>query len=792
MSVFLSGNAQTSESFSNIGLGSGYSSGSFTGDAGIIWFYENAKGGQYLTSNETQAICLNKAADATLYNNEIEGGCSKLTFGYEQEYSSDVLAHVYINDSLIATITSSSQQDSTLYFLIDSLTFEGNINLRIQQASAESGHLTIDDISIYPYTSPNTVGQLLNTSVYSDTIILVFSKNIDQNRLSERKFQLSGDNLIVSYECIQNKIAIIIQKEECGTDTLSITNLFDEFGLLFPDTIVTIRYTNTPNWGDIVFTEIMYDPAPVIDLPEVEYVEIFNRSECAFSLSDIIFENRDDHIELPDSVIPPNTYMVLADNDFYSEIASWFNVVSVSSLPALINDRANLQLRNKQNELIAFFEYSPSMHISKFKEEGGWSLEIIDYNNLCDYENNWTSCENLRGGTPGAENSVSDVNSDIISPEISFVECVSDTILIVHFSEFMEHSGSLGQGSFSIEGSEIKVAQIKIPEVISDYVILYLNQKINSKYKYNLQCKFQFADCSGNTSSSSNVAFAMGELPEYTDVIINEILFDPISEGADFVEIYNRSIRNVSFSNLYIASKNKNGEIDEFYRLTEENRILFPGEFYVISEDCSNIQENYHTQDTFNCIEPAEMPGLAKTEGNVQVILRTGDVVDELYYTDDMHFELLNSKEGVSLEKISYDVSSSEESNWQSASEMVGFATPGYINSQYVTKRENSEMFSLNTDLFSPNADGFNDNLLFRYQFANPGNMTSIKVYSDGGKEIRTLCDNAYLGTEGEIIWDGTDENGNLVDGGIYILYVNSFDQTGKTYDHKLVCAVDY
>jgi len=42
-----------------------------------------------------------------------------------------------------------------------------------------------------------------------------------------------------------------------------------------------------------------------------------------------------------------------------------------------------------------------------------------------------------------------------------------------------------------------------------------------------------------------------------------------------------------------------------------------------------------------------------------------------------MHYSLLKGNEGISLEKIRPDLPSDESMNWHSASESVGWGTPG-------------------------------------------------------------------------------------------------------------------
>lgn len=55
-------------------------------------------------------------------------------------------------------------------------------------------------------------------------------------------------------------------------------------------------------------------------------------------------------------------------------------------------------------------------HDNAIKEDGGWSLEMIDPSNPCQGDANWTASEDVSGGTPGEINSVFGENADDVPP----------------------------------------------------------------------------------------------------------------------------------------------------------------------------------------------------------------------------------------------------------------------------------------------------------------------------------------------------------------------------------------
>ncbi|MDZ7848102.1 MAG: lamin tail domain-containing protein [Owenweeksia sp.] len=72
------------------------------------------------------------------------------------------------------------------------------------------------------------------------------------------------------------------------------------------------------------------------------------------------------------------------------------------------------------------------------------------------------------------------------------------------------------------------------------------------------------ADCNGNVGALDTLLFALPSLPQAGELIINELLFNPPSGGADFVEIYNHSDKYFDLSNLRLGNWDKFLQVGEF------------------------------------------------------------------------------------------------------------------------------------------------------------------------------------------------------------------------------------
>ena len=106
---------------------------------------------------------------------------------------------------------------------------------------------------------------------------------------------------------------------------------------------------------------------------------------------------------------------------------------------------------------------------------------------------------------------------------------------------------------------------------------------------------------------------------------------------------------------------------------------------------------------------------------------------------------LINDPEGISLEKIISDESSSDFTNWTSAAESVGWGTPGVDNSQRFNQLISANQFEVQTAVFSPDNDGFEDVAVFSYQLTDSDMVGNASIYDKTGRLIKTVLTNKLL-----------------------------------------------
>ncbi|MDD3860601.1 MAG: lamin tail domain-containing protein [Bacteroidales bacterium] len=646
--------------------------------------------------------------------------------------------------------------------------------------------------SVFAINNDTQAPEVLSVNVTAgNEITLVFSEPVDTlTSLVLTNYNVSPDfgNPFYAIADPSNESSVILQFPSSFSENLNysitVSNISDWCGNIMTEQTAGFILYNPADY-DIIITEIMADPEPVVLLPEAEYIELYNSTAYDLDLTNWTISAGSTTRTLAYCVIPASGYLVLCHQDNLALFDDLLNVAGVESFPALTNGGAVLTLRDKNNNIVHTVTYSDTWYQDNFKKNGGYSLEMIDLNNVCEGAENWRASEHISGGTPGVVNSINGSNPDLTLPYPIAAEAIMPDTLVVYFSEILKSEFANDVLNFEVEefGNPVWISAAE-----PDFSIITM--KFDGEFEigklYYLNIKDSIRDCAGNkVLANSSFRFAIADSVVAGDIVINEILFNPLSGGEDFVELYNNSDKILDLKHLWFCNKDELGEIKDSYLISTISRLMEPGEYCVISEDTEFLIDNYYVPYPENLFECDNLPSMADDEGNILLSDRFLNEIDIVYYTDEQHYKLLASDDGVSLERINFNRSSADESNWHSASQTAGFATPGYKNSQFSSEIVTETTISLSPEAFSPDNDGYNDRLTISYKLDEPGYTATMAIYSSDGRFITYLLNNQMLAMEGNVFWDGFDKGNNICPAGIYILYVEMFNLTGKKIAEK-------
>ena len=297
-------------------------------------------------------------------------------------------------------------------------------------------------------------------------------------------------------------------------------------------------------------------------------------------------------------------------------------------------------------------------------------------------------------------------------------------------------------------------------------------------------------DLSGKLMNPDNLSFSYSFPPEIGSVLINEILFNPFSGGVDFVELVNVSEQIVPVHRMKLATRNDTLALKQIYLVSTEKKYLNPGQYLVCTKDPTILASQYITTNPESFCAMKTFPTYSDDAGTVVLLNDSQEVIDEFSYSAKMHSPFLADEEGVSLERISLEKPTNDPTNWSSAVASVGYATPGLPNSQTNNVTEIQDEITCEPKAFSPNGDGFNDELTIRYRFSKPGYIANVRLFDVAGRQVKFLVKNQSQAQEGSWPWDGKNEEGQKLEIGVYVVLVEVFDEAGQVKRFKKACTI--
>lgn len=573
---------------------------------------------------------------------------------------------------------------------------------------------------------------------------------------------------------------------EHTTCQLLLNNIPDRAQNILTDTTLSFQYIppRQPGFNELLITEIMADPTPNAELPEYEYLELYNPLQEKLEVKALELRIRDEIKILDDFEIEAEEYIILCPNPAVKYFREYGQAIGVSSWKSLLNNGDTILLYNRYGEQVFSVAYQKDWHDDAEKSEGGCALEMIDTENPCGENANWTASTSSTGGTPGQLNAAAGTHPDLTGPEVLDVFPVEENKILVYWNEKIL-SESFKRDKISLTPA-VTVSASEILEPLRQFARIALEDNLQKRQVYTLSID-GIKDCLGNPAKNQTAPFVLPEKSDSLDVVFNEILFNPVPAGVDFVELINLSGKYIDLQNWKLL-REAGGIIEETEIISSHHLVVDPGEIIVLAEDQEILVGQYpHSSETF--IYETSIPPMNDDEGTLILADEDDAVIDKLFYHEDLHHPMLQNPEGVSLERISYNSGSADAEVWQSAASTVGFATPGLKNSQFLGV-ENAQSFSIQPKVFVPDNDGYKDFTSISFKL-NKNYLASLFIYDISGKMVKQLLNNQNLPSEGFVVWEGDDDQGNKVGVGNYIVFFELIGQNGerKIFKDKVAVA---
>jgi hypothetical protein len=490
-------------------------------------------------------------------------------------------------------------------------------------------------------TGPAGLDVLFSESVDSATAVALSNYGVD-NGIGQPATALWGPNPAAVHLTFGNSF-------QSGTAyMLSVMNVEDPAGNAMQPAAVPFAWAApvTADPFDVVFSEVFFQFADPQGLPKAEYIELYNRSPKAFDLAGWTIEDATGTpAALPSAVLSPGGYLILCHANNVSLLAPYGAVAGVASFPGLNDDGDDLVLRDNTAAAIESLSYDASHYNDPLRDGGGFSIERIDAQFACPNRLNWKASQSALGGTPGQPNTVSGVFSDNEPPRLARAFLSGADRLTAVFSETMSASLSAAP-NYSVSGGFGTPASVTV--LSASKVELQFGMPFDSATVYTLTAGPSLTDCPGLALSKNTASFRVPEAAAVSDVLFNEVLYDPYDGGSEFIEIYNRSQKVIDLGALRLYEVDLVDQTLEVpLVISAEPWLLFPGAFAVLSKDAGGIEPFYTIEAPDAFVDMAGFPGLGNDAGHVALTDLNTVLIDQFYYNIDNQIHLLNEDKGV-------------------------------------------------------------------------------------------------------------------------------------------------
>jgi len=416
--------------------------------------------------------------------------------------------------------------------------------------------------------------------------------------------------------------------------------------------------------AQIIITEIMFDADTLEN--HNEYVEIYNAGAEPVSLLGWQLGDATETDAVIDAgwgmVLSTQQYAVILDPSYFNNSTIYDNLISDSALILTIEDASfgsygwsnsvpePVTLLNSVGDTIQIYFYSLD-NLPGFSDE---KIRLLPDNT----PQNWANSAVFRG-TPGYQNSVTPLNIDLqldsiwieptfpISNQTFFLfaslinvglQAIPDIDLVI----FFDHNGNSFPDSTEIVHRESDLISL-LPE--ENYEVNWEMPGLEAGH-YLLGI---LAETAGDNNEDNNRKIISIEIEGLEKpIIINEIMYNPGSGAAEWIELYNKGIQNIDLDRWLIADSR------DTIVIGRTTKILGSFDFMVLGED-SSILNAYGISGTHFIYVPS-FPTLNNDADDLKLFSSSKSLQDRVTYSAS--WMRRQTSAGTSLERIHPEISS--------------------------------------------------------------------------------------------------------------------------------------
>lgn len=428
----------------------------------------------------------------------------------------------------------------------------------------------------------------------------------------------------------------------------------------------------------LIINEIMYRPAA----GQAEWFELYNPGSEAINLKQWQFSDArtESRLLLTDSmvIVPPRGFLIIAeDSSVVADYPDFDFAICIPSggFPSLNNNGDSIFLLDLIGNLIDQVDYK-----STWGSEIGVSLERKFWNRNANDPANWGLCKHLSGATPGRRNSIAAKDHDL-SLQVFLNQSTPDSILI---QATVSNVGLLPVTDFDInfyldtnQDAQIQQTEWVAAVEFHQYPLFSLDsmqlvQKI-APHRPGINQLISNLVLPNDDDTSNNLAISQIFIPFYKQqLIINEIMFQPLASGCEWIELFYPAGEAIDLSGWQFSDAN----LSSRHLISRQPLWLRAGQYLLIAQ-AADLADPLPLIDSTSTIliMAASWPSLNNSGDQVLLYDPSGHTIDSLAYSLRWC-----PQSGISLERIDFEKPSDDSTNWSPSIDSLG-ATPGRLNS---------------------------------------------------------------------------------------------------------------